>query len=233
MSEDYSEPETRGFFLVAQRYSMVAASISITRFGSKRGFSFTPFLAYPRRRGAVRAQADQHEGVPQRRAEKAHATEDGVIVVEHTDGGPGAQAFELGHRARDAAAVELVIAGNVEHGLGEPERPRDRLLRAGDVTGQNDRVGLVRGDLQCADGEVQVGEDMQFHRRPPGRAPGELSHHDNKCRTSRTPPERELCGLAATREAETRQGYAHHRKRCGLRNRDRDGVEVYEAGIVA
>ncbi len=48
MSEDYSEPETRGFFLVAQRYSMVAASISITRFGSKRGFSFTPFLAYPR-----------------------------------------------------------------------------------------------------------------------------------------------------------------------------------------
>ena len=61
------------------------------------------------------ARAKQLEIGPERAAEEAHAVEDHFIVGEHAHMGSRRQSPKLVDGARDAAAVELVIPGNVEH----------------------------------------------------------------------------------------------------------------------
>ena len=110
-----------------------------------------------------RALTKQHEVGPQCRSEEANASYDRFIVVENSDVGSGTQLFEFLYGARDAAAVELVVPGNIENRRVEVRRPRGGDVGTADISGQNDQVGTRLGAFERPHAKMQVGEDIEYH----------------------------------------------------------------------
>ncbi len=115
--------------------------------------------------GTSLAAAEEHEVAPQRAAEDAHAVEHDCVVIEDADVRAPRQAKKRVDRARDAAAVELVVSRNVQHGLGQLRRPGERLFRPRDVAGEDHDVRIVLGRIEGAETEMEVGDDVELHRR--------------------------------------------------------------------
>ena len=100
--------------------------------------------------------------------------------------------------AHDAAAVELVVPGNVKYRFGKTGCPGSRLPRARDVPRQDYRIGVIPRYLQCAEAEMQVRQNIEFHKfwmhcENAGMFAGNpipFSGRRTLCGTLRTRPER-------------------------------------------
>src|SRR5690242_15936340 len=68
----------------------------------------------------------------------------------------------LGDRL-DAAAVELMVSGDVDHRPFEAQGPGHRLTVSRDVASQHDHVGVVLRTVHRTEAQVQVGEDVELH----------------------------------------------------------------------
>src|SRR6185312_3116103 len=66
-------------------------------------------------------------------------------------------------RAGKAAAVELVVAGDVERRASSPRRPRHRLRRPGEVAGEDEKVGAGLGEIESRAAQMQIGDDVESH----------------------------------------------------------------------
>ena len=108
------------------------------------------------------AFAEQLEIGPQCRAQEAHPTDDDPSVAEHTDASAGREPLELGSDAIQASAIELVIARNIEHGLVEVPGPGHSLAWTGDISGQDDDVGIVFGPAEPANVQMEVRDDVEL-----------------------------------------------------------------------
>ncbi|MOA24671.1 hypothetical protein D3C78_1453610 [compost metagenome] len=73
-------------------------------------------------------------------------------------------------RVRQAAAVELVVARHVDHGLAQAQRPGCGFLGAGYVAGQDDDIGVGAWRFHGLVAQVQVRQDVELHG-------GDLSFH--------------------------------------------------------
>ena len=105
--------------------------------------------------------AGQGKVGPQDTAEKAHAIDDDLIIVEYMDiRRRGLQEFV---DQIDVVVIELVVAGNVNHGLVRESgcSPAHPFVAYADIAREHD--GIDVGRFEGPEFNMQIVQDVEFH----------------------------------------------------------------------
>jgi hypothetical protein len=105
--------------------------------------------------------AEQIEVRPEGRTDKGHAVDFNRIVLQNVDVGAGSKSARLLDGTVDVAAVEFMIAGDIDHGtIGDAlKNPSDTALHASDQVAGNDEHVVMRPISRGR----QVPAARQFH----------------------------------------------------------------------
>ncbi len=109
--------------------------------------------------------AGGQEVAPQGAAEKAHAVEHQLVVLEHVHRAVHHRRAQLAGQRRKRVAVVLVVAGHEEHGpaVRPPARQPHARRPQADVAREHDGIGVDHRELEGAELDVEVADDVQAH----------------------------------------------------------------------